>query len=323
MFSKILSNFPSPLRLAFAYGSGVFQQHGHAAVTQNMLDFIFVVDNPVTWHKENIKTNNSHYSFLKYFGHKYISCVQQKYGAHVYFNTLVQCEGRTIKYGVISTDDFVDDLLDWNTLYIAGRLHKPVNIIHKDPCFNVANALLTNLQSAIHASLLLLPEKFDGRQLYETVTSLSYSGDFRMKVGEDQNKIRNIVKPNIHHFRELYETILDGEQHLHWQKNDDVFEQNIESASRIHHLNLLPANLSTQLVKRKRPNSNSYGEEILKSYAYDSDCSEQVQDSIATIVKKSSLSQSIKGIFTAGLTKSLVYSSSKVKKMVKSRVTPK
>jgi hypothetical protein len=34
-----------------------------------------------------------------------------------------------IKYGIISTDALCTDLLDWATLYVSGRLHKPVRIV--------------------------------------------------------------------------------------------------------------------------------------------------------------------------------------------------
>ena len=46
-----------------------------------------------------------------------------------------------------------------------------------------------------------------------------------MTVGEDKNKVANIVTPNIHHFRQLYEDILDNEEHLLWNKDTGTFEQ--------------------------------------------------------------------------------------------------
>ena len=36
------------------------------------------------------------------------------------------------------------------------------------------------------------------------------SGDFRMIIGEDRNKIRSIVLPNIAHFSELYKPYTDS-----------------------------------------------------------------------------------------------------------------
>lgn len=59
----------------------------------NMLDFVFAVDDSVTWHMMNLLKNKSHYSFLKVFGPKQISNIQS-YGAGIYYNTLVPCNGR-------------------------------------------------------------------------------------------------------------------------------------------------------------------------------------------------------------------------------------
>lgn len=59
-----------------------------------MLDFVFTVDDPVTWHAKNMKKNWSHYSFLKALGPRVVSSIQNNYGAGVYYNPLITCDGR-------------------------------------------------------------------------------------------------------------------------------------------------------------------------------------------------------------------------------------
>lgn len=59
-FHEIVDHFPS-VQHAFAYGSGVFKQPGlYANDTKQyegpMIDMIFAVDDPLTWHKE-VKTS--------------------------------------------------------------------------------------------------------------------------------------------------------------------------------------------------------------------------------------------------------------------------
>lgn len=63
-----------------------------------------------------------------------------------------------IKYGVVGVERVRQDLLDWNSLYIAGRMHKPVISLQEDPVTSAVQQ--TNLESALSTSLLLLPNQF-------------------------------------------------------------------------------------------------------------------------------------------------------------------
>lgn len=322
-YGAILEQFPEGIQMAFAYGSGVFKQEGQsdAQVNKNMIDLIFVVDDSYRWHQKNIRQNRSHYSFLKYFGAKQITNFQEKYGAAVYFNTKVQCAGREIKYGVISTKQLITDLLDWNTLYLSGRMHKPIRILIEPTKTELCSAMQINLENAIHAALLLLPETFSEEELYQQIAALSYDGDFRMKFGEDKNKITNIVKPNITYFRKLYENILLKEEHVKWSKSQGVLEQYPNHVSQFHHLNLLPKTVQSNLLScmHRRPGKYPDLEEIIRQLAFDSNCADYVRQSISEIVKGSSVSQSLKGLFTAGIVKTVLYSSRKVQKMMNSK----
>ncbi|XP_008336126.1 phosphatidate cytidylyltransferase, mitochondrial-like [Cynoglossus semilaevis] len=96
LYRRILSHFPQDITLAFAYGSGVFKHHGSSQgqMEKNMLDFVFAVDDPVTWHTMNLLQNRKHYSILKLLGPKTISSIQSDHGAAVYYNTLVPVDGR-------------------------------------------------------------------------------------------------------------------------------------------------------------------------------------------------------------------------------------
>ncbi|XP_037831485.1 phosphatidate cytidylyltransferase, mitochondrial isoform X2 [Kryptolebias marmoratus] len=209
-YRRILSQFPQDISLAFAYGSGVFKQHGtsQGQMEKNMLDFVFAVDDPVTWHTMNLLQNRKHYSILKLMGPTKISSIQMNYGASVYYNTLVPVDGRVIKYGVISTDSLIDDLMHWKSMYVAGRLHKPVKMLVQSENGKLRAALVANLKSAVTASFLMLPESCTEDDLFQQIAGLSYAGDFRMVFGEDKSKVANIVKDNIQYFRILYSNIL-------------------------------------------------------------------------------------------------------------------
>lgn len=174
-----------------------------------MLDFVFAVSHPVHWHSINVNQFKDHYSLIaRIFGSRIISILQEKVGAGVWFNVECIVRGRIVKYGVISVDTLVHDLLDWESLYIAGRMHKPIHVLKDEPRVRLANQV--NLSSAVRAAFLALPETFTEEDLYTEITSLSYRGDFRMQVGENPRKIKNIVSQQGEQFTKVYKPILQA-----------------------------------------------------------------------------------------------------------------
>lgn len=77
---------------------------------------------------------------------------------------------------------------------------------------------------------------------------LSYTGDFRMTVGEDKKKVSNIVKPNIDEFREIYTDFLDNDEFTYWNKEEGVMEQSLCGSSRYYHMLNLPLNVQHRLT---------------------------------------------------------------------------
>lgn len=114
---------------------------------------------------------------------------------------------------MISTESLIEDLTHWKTMYVSGRLHKPVSILILQPSLKnsplffillwicrtgysqncifqfqvkmlVQNenaklraALVSNLKSAVTASFLMLPESFSEEDLFLQIAGLSYAGN--------------------------------------------------------------------------------------------------------------------------------------------------
>ena len=173
-----------------------------------MIDFIFGVSHTQHWHSLNIQQHRDHYSALGSLGSYVVSRVQDSWGAGIYFNPFVTVNGTLIKYGVVNLDTLCTDLSEWRTLYLAGRLHKPVKILRDDPRVRLANQV--NLLSAVRTALLLQPERFTEQDLYTTIAGISYMGDVRMSLpAENKSKVDNIVKHQLTNFRRLYAPLID------------------------------------------------------------------------------------------------------------------
>ena len=226
---QILWQFRAPIRYAFAYGSGVFPQtaaspsisssmlhpHTSPAISRlqggegKMIDFIFGVTYTQHWHSLNLQQHRDHYSAAGTLGSYAVSRIQDKWGAGVYFHPYITVNGTLVKYGVVNLDTLCRDLSEWDTLYIAGRLQKPVKILRDDPRVRLANQV--NLLSAVRTALLLLPETFTEQDLYGAIAGISYLGDPRMALpSENKNKVSNIVRNQLPNFRRLYAPLIEN-----------------------------------------------------------------------------------------------------------------
>ncbi|KAK6024331.1 hypothetical protein OSTOST_09864 [Ostertagia ostertagi] len=278
-YEDLISVLPlSTIEYAFAYGSGALQQKGENK-NEKMIDFILCTNDPVSFHKENIKKNSSHYSLLRCIGAKTLARFQTGLAARVYYNTHVHVGDRRMKYGIVSTEDLNRDLLDWRWIYIAGRLHKPV-------LDAIKSNLEENRRSALQAALLLLPDSFNIEDLYQKIVSLSYTGDFRMYVGEDKDKV-----------------LQDG-----------------STAAIYHRLNLLPQTVLERIQKNwnRRNKWQKDTEEVLFSLAHRHDVTLHVEGAISSIVAPVALSQSLKNAASAGFSRTFIYSLAKLTKMMRS-----
>ena len=266
VLDKIITRFNvMEMEFAFGYGSKVFSQGNNDKSEQSQIDMIYAVRNSIDWHNENLIKNSNDYSILKYGGGKIINTVNN-WGAGVYFNPFVQVpvdnnnnnnNNIELKYGITSTKNLIDDLINWKSMYLAGRLHKPVAVIKQSNKFKIFNEY--NLTNAVKLSLLLInKENITFNELFLKITELSYIGDPRLKVrGENPNKVKNIVNNQYEIFKILYIPILENNLNdlIQINKNDEIIKFNltIESIGKI--LVDLPRNFKSKLISN---NINKY-----------------------------------------------------------------
>ena len=81
-----------------------------------------------------------------------------------------------LKYGVISTTALEKDLRQWNKIYVAGRLHKPVLQLRPPVSRTLAQAMQYNRETALRAVLLQEGRYISKFTLYHGITELSYLG---------------------------------------------------------------------------------------------------------------------------------------------------
>ncbi|KAK6331531.1 Mitochondrial translocator assembly and maintenance protein 41 [Orbilia blumenaviensis] len=346
---QLLWQFKAPIRYAFAYGSGVFSQ-GTSSKEKPMIDLIFGITYTQHWHSLNLTEHRDHYSFLGKLGSGAVAKVQDGFGAGVYFNTYVEVNGMMIKYGVVNLDTFCRDLTDWETLYLAGRMHKPVKILRDEARVRLANQ--ANLLSALRVALLLLPEEFTEQQLYHTIAGISYLGDPRMNLfTENPHKVANIVSNQLPNFRRLYSPLVETLPNLVFKNDpevnapkDTILLQDMDVVRRGNMVRRLPKVFRKKLYfqyqrkwqipqleyeklvgtsEEQEMMEGRQGGEFEQRIAADM---ENIRKEVKTVIKGTinwpSTSQSFKGFFTTGFVKTWKYLGEKIKKWKSAKKSP-
>ncbi|KAF8419971.1 mitochondrial matrix Mmp37-domain-containing protein [Boletus edulis BED1] len=303
LLENIVNSFESPIRYAFAYGSGVFEQAGYdkpaaaqaKGTGRSMLDFVFAVTHPDHWHSINMHQYPGHYPTTR-------TCIWVELRVASAGVLALGCgsthmwpmDGVMIKYGVTTVDTLCADLLNWRTLYLAGRMHKPIRIIRDDARVRLTQQV--NLASALRTALLDAPRSIHATAIsFQRLPVSSYAGDPRMLLpAENRGKVANMVMRQEAQFRELY-----------WR-----LAQGYERACAAAHLRKLPEGMLMRVHARaqgrgppREADECAYwlrvaGDEALPSI---------LRSEMSGIVGYPATVQSLKGVVSAGLIKSARY----------------
>jgi len=294
----VRSRFP-PVAFACGYGSGVFKQAQPTA--GKMVDTILVVKDAREWHERNRIQNPTDYAFIPRYvmSASSIERAQREIGGRAWFNTLIPCKHGDatflMKYGVISLSDFIVDLNEWETMYIAGRLQKPVLELEsseeprKETSDAIRSAIDKNREYAMKTALALLSKQksFDSGVLIQEIVGLSYGGDVRVGLAESPTKVKDIAAGSNEELRELYIRSKLGKHLLVTNEDGRMYSSSLTFPELVSGL----------------PGS-------LREVKDDAELRLQLKD----IVRRSSLTQTAKGVLTAGFGKSIKYALSKVGK---------
>jgi len=289
--NTLLRHLPNGVRWSCCYGSKVMEP---TMAVGSQIDMLIAVDeeNLQNWHQENMRINPLHYSRLnRILGVRWISMLQ-RISPPLFFHPFIEIPSLAseFKYGVVSSQELENDLKNWTHFYIAGRLQKPVLSLVEETPPTIQQAIDKNLLAALCCAIILMDrQSFTEQELYLAITGLSYQGDVRMRVAENPNKVSNIVlgQPNSFlQFQALYSS------NLSFLQNFGLIKVNQENRC-------IEVPLAANLFKFIPWNMTS---------------KEALHQKLVQTNHISSRRQSLKGLLTAGVTRSLNYAIHKLKK---------
>jgi translocator assembly and maintenance protein 41 len=335
-----------------------------------LFDVIFAVDNPQKWHLDNKRMNPDHYTSIlsawpipnletiandlfqqiSIYQANFIAYIQEEYGSRMWFNSFVpmeisSCPHRQMKYGVISTRDLVNDLQNWECLYIAGRLHKPIRIFANQEnntdaqdtnnqlkytdnddtsvvsSLSISQLIIENLRFAVSVALLILTHSsssalnistqnantFTETDVYITIAGLSYLGDPRMSLMENPHKVNNLVARVISQYQSLY-------RHILLDLADISGIPTFEPSTGNYTFSAMVPEKSRQYLAQVLPDNLKLN--LTDFRLNEAPSAEDMKRAIYAIVSNSATSQTLKGILTIGMVKSANYCWQKIKKRI-------
>lgn len=192
-----------------------------------------------------------------------------------------------------------------------------------------------NLISALRTALLMLPATFTERELYSKIAGISYMGDLRMTLGaENPLKVNHIVDSQMTNFRQLYFPLIENlpnvafndshTSHSSWIESTGVnckLEQDMDSTKRGNMVRRLPKAFRKKLYNASRDLfetstkdfeefvtasedelafSSRLGSDFDKKIAGRKDLGNTVADVVRKTVRWPTVTQSLKGLLTAG-----------------------
>lgn len=208
-----------------------------------------------------------------------------------------------------------------------------------DRADDVEHAQRINLLSAVSASMLMYDATKNERhlsslqslpisQLYNTIASISYTGDFRMQTGaEDPNKVKKLVEaPGMRNlWDDMYSETL-GQLNaiglisvVNPSRTSGSRNSNEPNGDGERHLecNFFDPAIRKQLMQNLPQRLQRYSDQCIGSES-NADSVRQgsllLRQELANIVAPAAKSQSMKGFFTAGFSKSLRYVKAKMMK---------
>lgn len=280
---------------AYGYGSGVFKQAGYTSKDKPQIDLILVVDDLKEWHKKNFKLNKRDYSF---FGKLYIRFAKEsklKKATGITYVSNIKENGSVFKYGTIEEKDLLKYLETWKSFYLPGRFQKTVYPIKETK--ELKEAIDKNRKQALLVSTYLQnKDEVTKKELLITLCGLSYAGDTRMKLGENQNKVPNIVEGSFNELDKMYK--LDKK---YFKETKDIITLDKNNIKK--DLNTLPQSLY----------------EYIKPYLEEDDevIQKKILEYLHDLNKYESSKQMWKGLKTNGPCRSISYALQKVKKRFK------